>query len=138
MRIDAERFLEHFCDEATTDCPAGISAFDQAQMLTGAGVEPFALGAALRFSPTRTKAVMREVLQHHLLRIEVVTGCDGRNEIRMIPTHETPRWYARVLRARAVESLTATHEPHKGARTTHALQRSPPPRATASRAEVRP
>lgn len=127
MRPETQRYLEHFCDAATADA---------AQMLTDAGMEPFALGAALRFSPTRTKAVMREVLQHNPLRVEVVRGSDGRNELRLTPTHETPRWYARILRARAIGQCTATHEQRRNTQATRLSRR--PRQDMAQGAEARP
>ena len=136
MRLYAQRYLERLCDAATANHDPGLSTSDTAKMLTGAGEEPFALGAALRYSPTRTKAVMREVLQHNLLRVEVVVGNDGRNELRMTPTHETPRWYARVLRARAIGHHTASHEPRRSARITPATRQLK--EDTAQRTHARP
>ncbi len=50
---------------------------------------------------------MRELLQYHLLGIAAVMGEDGRYELRMTPNRETARWYARVLRARAVTQRMA-------------------------------
>jgi len=102
MRADSQRYLEQFCDTATAESAPGLAHADRTMLLGGAGVEPFGFGAALRFSPARTKAVMRELLQHHLLGIEAVRADDGRYELRLTPNGETARWYARVLRARAV------------------------------------
>jgi len=100
MRADTERYLEQFCDTATAGCAPGLPPSDCAAMVRGAGGEPFGFGAALRFSPARTKAVMRELLQHNLLGIAAVRGEDGRYELRLTPNGETARWYARVLRTR--------------------------------------
>ena len=93
MRWDTQQYLERLGDARAAGCehPTG---------LIGAGVEPFAWGAELRYSPRRTKLVMREVLQHHLLDIQVLPGSDGRNELRMTWNRETERWYARILRSR--------------------------------------
>ena len=107
MRCDSRNYLERLCDSATTQCAPGAAGPDRARTIIGTGVEPFGFGHDLRFSPTRTKAVMRELLQHHLLDIGVVVGEDGRNELRMTPNRETARWYARVLRARAREVTSA-------------------------------
>jgi len=108
MRSETQRYLEHLCDAATIRSAPGATDPDRARAIIGAGVEPSGFGHALRFSPTRTKAVMRELLQHHLLDIGVVVGSDGRNELRMTANRETVRWYARALRARAREK----QEPH--------------------------
>lgn len=107
MYADTERYLEQFCDTATSGCPPGLAASERAAMLGGEGVEPFGFGTALRFSPRRTKAVMRELLQYHLLGIAAVVGEDGRYELCLTPNGETARWYARVLRARAVTQRLA-------------------------------
>ncbi len=103
MRPDAQCYLEQFCDTVTARAPATLPDAARTAMLTDltrTGVEPFDFGAALRLSPRRTKAVMRELLQYHLLNIEAVRADDGRNELRLMPNQETARWYARVLRAR--------------------------------------
>ncbi len=100
MRADAERYLEQFCDTTTAGCVPGLAHADRALLLGAVGVEPFGFGAALHFSPARTKAVMRELLQHNLLGIAAVRGNDGRYELRLTPNGETARWYARVLRTR--------------------------------------
>ncbi len=110
MRADSQRYLEQFCDTATAGCAPGLAPSDRAAMMHGAGIEPFGFGTALRFSPARIKAVMRELLQHHLLGIEAVRGDDGRYELRLTPNGETARWYARVLRARAVAGRLAGHD----------------------------
>jgi len=110
MRSDAQRYLEHLCDTATTGYAPGLSHSDRAVMIPGTGVEPFGFGAALRFSPARIKAVMRELLQHNLLGITTVRGDDGRYELRLTPNRETARWYARVLRARAAAQRTTRHD----------------------------
>jgi len=114
MQPDAQRYLEHLCDIATAAARAPITSADSSRAamlagLVGAGVEPFGFGAALRFSPARTKVVMRELLQYNLLGIAAVRGDDGRNELRMTPNGETARWYARVLRARRMVPEAAQH-----------------------------
>jgi len=96
MRSDAQRYLEHLCDMAT----ARAAILADLALPAGAGVEPFGFGTTLSFSPARTKAVMRELLQYHLLDIAAVRAEDGRYELRLTPNGETARWYARVLRAR--------------------------------------
>ena len=93
VRCHTQRYLEHLCDTLVASCCRSTD-------MIGRGVEPFGFGAELRFSPTRTKAVMRELLQHHLLDIQVVVGSDGRNELRMTWNRETERWYERILRFR--------------------------------------
>ena len=112
MRPDAQHYLEQFCDSATTRAPVAADSARAAMLadltpLAYAGVEPFGFGAALRFSPARTKVVMRELLQYHLLDIAAVRADDGRYELRMTPNGETARWYARVLRARRRQSAEA-------------------------------
>jgi len=119
MRSDAQRYLEHFCDTATAEYAPSLSHSDRAVMIPGAGVEPFGFGAALRFSSRRIKAVMRELLGHHLLDIGVVVGSDGRNELCLTWNRETARWYARVLRARAAAQRIAGHVGAEGEHGEH-------------------
>ena len=113
MRCETRHYLERLCDSATIHSAPGATDPDRARAIIGTGVEPFGFGHDLRFSPTRTKAVMRELLQHHLLDIDVVVGSDGRNELCMTANRETVRWYARALRARAREKQEA-HTYHSG------------------------
>ncbi len=111
MRPDAQRYLEHFCDTATAEGAFSLPGPDGFHSIPSMGIEPFAFGAALRFSPARTKAVMRELLQHNLLAINVVVGSDERNELQMTPIRKrrggTLVCCGFVMRAEKTESREA-------------------------------
>lgn len=138
MIPDAHRYLEHLCDTlagpttatATHEGTAGMRAMSGSTAdVTDAGMEPFGIGALLRLSPARTKRVMRELLAHGLLGIGVAPGEDGRNELRVTVTRETARWYARVLRSRAVARRygTAFGTSASGSKMRGEAERTPPP-----------